>query len=150
MVLCCMNLINWHSDSFPVLRKNFDTPPYSQQIELSSQAQLRCHPPTGNPAARVIHWLKDGAVIDNSNFIQSSDGHLIIVQARMQDAGNYTCVASNDVLTRQSPSATITIYGKPSKNYLFCWILFSSLNLNWNSVKFWHHFLWMRQFSCFV
>ena len=34
----------------------------------------------------------------------------------MENAGNYTCVASNDVLTRRSPTATITIYGK--KNIL--------------------------------
>ena len=100
--------------SLTVLRKDFVTPPYSQQIQLGSQAQLRCHPPKGNPAARVIHWEKNGAEIKESetNFIQSADGHLIIVQAKMENAGNYTCVASNDVLTRRSPSATITIYGK--------------------------------------
>ncbi len=95
-----------------VLRKDFVTPPYAQQIELGSQAQLRCHPPKGNPAARVLHWTKNGAEIQDPNFIQSTDGHLIIVQARMEDAGNYTCVASNDVLTRQSPIAVINIYGK--------------------------------------
>ena len=98
-----------------VLRKDFVTPPYTQQIQLGSQAQLRCHPPKGNPAARVIHWAKNGVEIDpasQTNFIQSADGHLIIIQAKMENAGNYTCVASNDVLTRRSPSATITIYGK--------------------------------------
>ena len=100
-----------------VLRKDFDTPPYSQQIELGSQAQMRCHPPKGNPAPRVIHWLKNGVEINDANFIQSADGSLIIVQARMEDAGNFTCVASNDVLTRQSPTAIITIYGKPKNNF---------------------------------
>ena len=95
-----------------VLRKDFVTPPYSQQIQLGSQAQLRCHPPKGNPAARVIHWEKNGVKINDANFIQSSDGHLIIVQANMKSAGNYTCVASNDVITRRSTPATITIYGK--------------------------------------
>ena len=100
-----------------VLRKDFVTPPYSQQIQLGSQAQLRCHPPKGNPAARVIHWEKNGVEINDPNFIQSADGHLIIVQAKMENAGNYTCVASNDVLTRRSPTATITIYGK--KNSFF-------------------------------
>lgn len=100
---------------FSDLRKDFVTPPYTQQIQLGSQAQLRCHPPKGNPAARVIHWAKNGVEIDpasQTNFIQSADGHLIIIQAKMENAGNYTCVASNDVLTRRSPSATITIYGK--------------------------------------
>ena len=87
---------------------------------MGSQAQLRCHPPKGNPAARVIHWAKNGVEIDpasQTNFIQSADGHLIIIQAKMENAGNYTCVASNDVLTRRSPSATITIYGKQIQNH---------------------------------
>jgi len=94
------------------LRKDFDTPPYSQQIELGSQAQLRCHPPKGSPAARVIGWQKNGVDINDPNFIASTDGHLILIQARMEDAGNYTCLASNDVLTRSSPPAQLTVYGK--------------------------------------
>lgn len=49
---------------FPDLRKEFDTPPYSQQIEVGSQTELRCHPPKGNPVAWVSHWLKNGEKID--------------------------------------------------------------------------------------
>jgi hypothetical protein len=59
------------------LRKEFDTPPYSQQIELGSQAELRCHPPKGSPEARVSHWLKNGEKIEDSNLIQSSAGNLV-------------------------------------------------------------------------
>ena len=103
-----------------VLRKDFDTPPYSQQIELGKQAELRCHPPKGNPPPRVIHWLKDGVEIKpktETNFIQSATGNLLIIQARMEDSGNYTCVVSNDVLTRNSPEAVVTIYGKFQLDY---------------------------------
>ena len=47
--------------------------------------------------------------------MQSSDGHLLIQQARMEDAANYTCVASNAAgLERTSPPARITVYGTPS------------------------------------
>lgn len=37
-------------------------------------------------------------------------GHLLIQQARMADSGNYTCVASNDYITRKSQAAEITVY----------------------------------------
>jgi hypothetical protein len=103
---------------FPIfsdLRSSFETPPYSQQIQLGSQAVLRCHPPKGVPEASVAEWLKDGAMVDQTtdpNFIHSSDGHLLIIQARMEDSANYTCVARNSAgLERISPSATIKVYG---------------------------------------
>jgi hypothetical protein len=66
------------------LRKEFDTPPYSQQIELGSQAELRCHPPKGSPEARVSHWLKNGEKIEDSNLIQSSAGNLVSFCLLMQ------------------------------------------------------------------
>ena len=94
------------------MRKEFDTPPYSQQIEIGSQAELRCHPPKGNPEARVSHWLKNGQKIDDPNLIQSAAGNLLILQARLSDMANYTCVATNDVIERQSPSALITVFGE--------------------------------------
>ena len=37
-------------------------------------------------------------------------GHLLIQQARMQDSGNYTCVASNGFITRKSQEAELTVY----------------------------------------
>lgn len=61
-------------------------------------------------------WRKDGAEVDRTrdpNFIQTSDGHLLIQQARMEDAANYTCVAANAAgLERVSPPARVTVYGK--------------------------------------
>ena len=93
------------------MRKEFDTPPYSQQIQLGNQAELRCHPPKGNPEAKVTHWLKNEEKIDtdkDSNFIFSTaTGHLIIVQARMMDTANYTCVASNEAKFATSPLTSL-------------------------------------------
>ena len=48
----------------------------------------------------------------DSNFLQSADGHLIIVQVREQDMGNYTCVAENLINRRISPPARLDIFGK--------------------------------------
>ena len=84
-------------------------------MELGGQAELRCHPPRGEPTPRVSHWLKNGVRIEPSrdpNFIQSAAGHLLVLQARMADTANYTCVAANEAVERKSPPATITVYGK--------------------------------------
>ena len=70
----------------------------------------------------MTHWLKNGEKIDSdkdSNFIFSTaTGHLIIVQARMMDIANYTCVASNEAIERQSQPATVTVYGKHKNNFM--------------------------------
>ena len=47
--------------------------------------------------------------LSSSSFL-SFIGHLLIQQARMEDTGNYTCVASNGVITRKSQEAEVTIY----------------------------------------
>lgn len=61
----------------------------------------------------MVHWLKNGDKVENDpNFIQSAEGHLLILQARMKDTANYTCVASNEALVRESPPALVTVFGK--------------------------------------
>ena len=59
------------------LRRDFVQAPYSNEIELGRQHELRCIPPESNPPAHVKHWLKDGKPIDastDSNFHHSSTG----------------------------------------------------------------------------
>jgi len=96
------------------LRKDFETPPYSTQIQVGSQAELRCHPPKGKPKAQVTKWLRNGVPIEtgarDTNFIVSSTGHLLILQARLEDTANYSCVASNVAKQRISPRALVTVY----------------------------------------
>ena len=41
--------------SVPDLNKEFEVPPYSQSVELGSQVEMRCHPPSGQPKPRVSH-----------------------------------------------------------------------------------------------
>ena len=45
------------------------------------------------------------------NYIQAADGHLIIIQAREKDRGNYTCVAENVANRRLSPPARLSVVG---------------------------------------
>ena len=97
------------------LRKDFETPPYSTHIEVGNQAQLRCHPPRGHPTPRVVAWLKNGVPIQpntDTNFIMSSTGHLLVLQAGLADSGNYSCVAANVARQRTSNAATLTVYSK--------------------------------------
>lgn len=44
--------------------------------------------------------------------IVSSEGNLLIGQARLQDTANYTCVAENVAAKRLSDPALLTVYGK--------------------------------------
>ena len=96
------------------LKKQFEVPPYSQQVAKGAQVEVRCHPPRGKPTPRV-YWLQNGRKIDpnqDKNFLVTAEGHLIVVAARMTDSANYSCVAENIASTRTSDSATITVYGK--------------------------------------
>ena len=60
--------------------------------------------------------LRNGVPIQthggDSNFIMSSTGHLLILQARLEDTANYTCVAANIARQRTSPKALVTVYSE--------------------------------------
>ena len=61
-----------------------------------------------------MFWLKNGVEInidDEITYIISSEGNLIISQARLSDTANYTCGAVNVAGRRLSESATLTVYG---------------------------------------
>ena len=61
-----------------------------------------------------VFWQKDGVDIDverEITYIISSEGNLIISQAKLSDTANYTCGAENAAGRRFSESATLTVYG---------------------------------------
>ncbi|ESO83456.1 hypothetical protein LOTGIDRAFT_197315 [Lottia gigantea] len=94
------------------LKKRFQRVPMSQTVELQSTISLQCLPPEGKPLPEVF-WLKDGKMIEvwkEINFIISSEGNLIINQARLEDTGNYTCGAQNPASRRFSESAVLTVF----------------------------------------
>lgn len=121
----------------PDLRKEFQVPPFSLKTTVGQQVEMRCIAPRGVPPPR-ISWLKDGQPINDkadTNFIQSGDGHLIVVSARSRDTGNYTCVAEN-VADRRTSVATLTVDGRtliflPCVNWNFaCAWAWSSLHVH--------------------
>lgn len=48
----------------------------------------------------------------DTDVLVTSEGHLLIGQARPQDTGNYTCVAENIAAKRMAPTSQIIVYGK--------------------------------------
>jgi len=61
-----------------------------------------------------IFWLRNGDRLDvaaDTNFIISNDGNLIISQARLSDAGNYSCGAQNIAGRRLSDPARLSVFG---------------------------------------
>ena len=76
--------------------------------------ELRCLAPEGIPPPDVT-WQKNGVAVEpkkeGSNLIVSSEGHLLVVQARLADMGNYTCVSENVAGKRISDTAVLTVLG---------------------------------------
>ncbi|XP_041362297.1 netrin receptor UNC5C-like isoform X3 [Gigantopelta aegis] len=94
------------------LKKRFQREPMSHSVEMESTVELQCLPPDSKPLPEVF-WLKDNKLInvqEEINFIISSEGSLIINQARLKDTGNYTCGAMNPASRRLSDSAVLTVY----------------------------------------
>jgi netrin receptor unc-5 len=99
---------------FTDLKKYFEQAPYSKNVEVGSQTEMRCIPPDGVPTT-VISWIRDGQIIDpkrDPNYIITADGHLLIAQTRLSDMGNYSCVAENIASRRVSEPSLLTVYGK--------------------------------------
>ncbi|XP_045470245.1 netrin receptor UNC5B [Harmonia axyridis] len=92
------------------LKKQFDVNPESTRVEIGHQMELRCVAPMGMPPPR-IYWLRGGQPLQSdTTMLVSSEGQLLISQARPQDTGNYTCVAENIAAKRLSNPAQITVY----------------------------------------
>lgn len=83
-------------------------------MELERQVELRCLAPEGVPPPEIT-WLRNGVPVEpkkeGSNLIISSEGHLLVVQARLADMGNYTCAAENVAGRRLSDTAILTVLG---------------------------------------
>lgn len=132
----------WSLNFVSVLKKTFDVNPTSTRVEIGHQMELRCVPPAGVPPPR-IYWLRDGQqLLSDTDVLVSSEGHLLIGQARPQDTGNYTCVAENIAAKRTATPAQITVFGK--WRISIYWVQVSrhltDLNMQFTSVcVLWNH-----------
>lgn len=81
-------------------------------VEIGHQVDLKCMAPLGMPPPSV-YWLRGNQLLQTStDVLVTSEGHLLIGQAKPQDTGNYTCVAENIAAKRLAPQSQIIVYGK--------------------------------------
>lgn len=98
---------------FADLKKAFIRAPLDQTVEADQTVELRCTPPSGEPAPSVT-WTKNGVPVDpkqDPNYIISNEGNLLIAAAKLSDMANYSCVAENVATRRVSTPARLTVYG---------------------------------------
>ncbi|XP_076544789.1 netrin receptor UNC5C isoform X4 [Osmia lignaria lignaria] len=93
------------------LKKQFESPPYSVSVEAGQSTELRCLPPVGMPPPRV-YWLRNNVPVDTESdtLLVSSEGHLLVGQAKLSHQANYTCVAENIAAKRLSEPVSLTVY----------------------------------------
>ncbi|GMR47959.1 hypothetical protein PMAYCL1PPCAC_18154 [Pristionchus mayeri] len=92
------------------MRKHFEQTPSSTRLREGSQLALPCVPPLAHPSP-TIEWTKNGELIIPDNYlIIASDGSLLLSSARLQDGGNYVCIAKNVAGSRSTPPASIHVY----------------------------------------
>ena len=67
----------------------------------------------GVPPPRV-YWLRNNVPVDTESdtLLVSSEGHLLVGQAKLSHQANYTCVAENIAAKRLSEPVSLTVYGE--------------------------------------
>lgn len=62
----------------------------------------------------LVTWLKDGKIldIDSINYETTDKGDLIVNKVDQSASGNYTCRAENIVGVRETPTASVFVWGE--------------------------------------
>ncbi|RXN20887.1 roundabout -like protein [Labeo rohita] len=107
----------WHGSLFAfirVLRDDFRQNPTDVVVAAGEPAILECVPPRGHPEP-TIYWKKDKVRIDEKDDrIKIRGGKLMISNTRKSDAGMYICVGTNMVGERDSETAQVTVFERPT------------------------------------
>ncbi|CAL8362204.1 unnamed protein product [Merluccius merluccius] len=110
----CIECLHPASLSLPVLRDDFRQNPTDVVVAAGEPAILECVPPRGHPEP-TIYWKKDKVRIDDRDErITIRGGKLMISNTRKSDAGMYICVGSNMVGERDSETAQVTVFERPT------------------------------------
>ncbi|MGH0161069.1 UNVERIFIED_CONTAM: hypothetical protein FKN15_040406 [Acipenser sinensis] len=97
-----------------VLRDDFRQNPTDVVVAAGEPAILECQPPRGHPEP-TIYWKKDKVRIDDKeDRITIRGGKLMISNTRKSDAGMYICVGTNMVGERDSETAQLTVFERPT------------------------------------
>ncbi|XP_015197421.2 roundabout homolog 2 isoform X12 [Lepisosteus oculatus] len=97
-----------------LLRDDFRQNPTDVVVAAGEPAILECQPPRGHPEP-TIYWKKDKVRIDDKeDRITIRGGKLMISNTRKSDAGMYVCVGTNMVGERDSETAQLTVFERPT------------------------------------
>uniref|UniRef100_A0A672K6H9 Roundabout, axon guidance receptor, homolog 2 (Drosophila) n=1 Tax=Sinocyclocheilus grahami TaxID=75366 RepID=A0A672K6H9_SINGR len=97
-----------------LLRDDFRQNPTDVVVAAGEPAILECVPPRGHPEP-TIYWKKDKVRIDEKDDrIKIRGGKLMISNTRKSDAGMYICVGTNMVGERDSETAQVTVFERPT------------------------------------
>ncbi|KAI1893574.1 hypothetical protein AGOR_G00125120 [Albula goreensis] len=97
-----------------LLRDDFRQNPTDVVVAAGEPAILECQPPRGHPEPS-IYWKKDKVRIDDrEDRITIRGGKLMISNTRKSDAGMYVCVGTNMVGERDSETAQLTVFERPT------------------------------------
>ncbi|XP_053728763.1 roundabout homolog 2 isoform X2 [Synchiropus splendidus] len=97
-----------------LLRDDFRQNPTDVVVAAGEPAILECVPPRGHPEP-TIYWKKDKVRIeDKDDRITFRGGKLMISNTRKSDAGMYICVGTNMVGERDSETAQVTVFERPT------------------------------------
>ncbi|KAJ8266718.1 hypothetical protein GJAV_G00133930 [Gymnothorax javanicus] len=97
-----------------VLRDDFRQNPSDVVVAAGEPATMECQPPRGHPEP-TTYWKKDKVrVSDRDERITIRGGKLSISSTRKSDAGMYVCVATNMVGERDSETAQLSVFERPT------------------------------------
>uniref|UniRef100_A0AAQ4QDF6 Si:ch1073-83m3.1 n=1 Tax=Gasterosteus aculeatus aculeatus TaxID=481459 RepID=A0AAQ4QDF6_GASAC len=97
-----------------LLRDDFRQNPSDVVVAAGEPAILECVPPRGHPEP-TIYWKKDKVRIDDKDDrITIRGGKLMISNTRKSDAAMYICVGTNMVGERDSETAQVTVFERPT------------------------------------
>ncbi|CDQ93894.1 unnamed protein product [Oncorhynchus mykiss] len=98
----------------PVLRDDFRQNPQDMVVAVGEPATLECQPPRGHPEPTTF-WRKDKSRLDlKGDRVTVRGGKLTISNTRKSDAGMYVCVATNMVGERDSETAQLSVFERPT------------------------------------
>ncbi|XP_034149259.1 roundabout homolog 2 isoform X4 [Esox lucius] len=97
-----------------LLRDDFRQNPQDVVVAVGEAATLECQPPRGHPEPTTF-WRKDKARLDlKDDRITVRGGKLTISNTRKTDSGMYVCVATNMVGERDSETAQLSVFERPT------------------------------------
>uniref|UniRef100_A0AAZ3RC96 Roundabout, axon guidance receptor, homolog 2 (Drosophila) n=1 Tax=Oncorhynchus tshawytscha TaxID=74940 RepID=A0AAZ3RC96_ONCTS len=110
----CVCVYYAHGTEQCLLRDDFRQNPTDVVVAAGEPAILECIPPRGHPEP-TTYWKKDKVRIeDKEDRITIRGGKLMISNTRKSDAGMFICVGTNMVGERDSETAQLTVFERPT------------------------------------